>query len=86
MEICNARNIVDFRLIWSNTFDHLKEMRDLLFKVCKVCIAIEIRFVKKQFFGASVLWPPMWESGPSFLGGHVGASKLNLPMPLPATN
>jgi hypothetical protein len=32
MEIRNAVNIVDFRLIWSSTFGHSKETRDLLFE------------------------------------------------------
>jgi hypothetical protein len=50
-----------------------------------ICITISIRFVKKQFFGTGVLEPPVWEPGPSFLGGHAGTPKTDLLMPLPAT-
>jgi hypothetical protein len=50
-----------------------------------ICIAVGIRFVKKQFFGAGVLRPPVWEPSPSFLGGPASAPKTDLPAPLPAT-
>jgi hypothetical protein len=39
----------------------------------------------EHFFGAGVLGPPVWEPSPKILGGHVGAPKTNLSVPLPAT-
>jgi hypothetical protein len=33
MEFATPGNIIDFRLIWSSTFGHSKEMCDLLFEI-----------------------------------------------------
>jgi hypothetical protein len=37
----------------------------------------------EHFFGAGVLGPPVWEPGPNILGGHAGAPKTYLQVPLP---
>jgi hypothetical protein len=50
-----------------------------------ICIAIGVRFVKKQFFGTGVSGPPVWEPGPSFPGDPADAPKMDLSAPLPAT-
>jgi hypothetical protein len=38
----------------------------------------------EYFFRADVLEPPIWEPDPKILGGHAGAPKTDLPVPLPA--
>jgi hypothetical protein len=39
----------------------------------------------EHFYWAGSLGPSVWEPGPKILGGHAGAPKTDLPMPLLAT-